>query len=152
MFFIGIHIFCYFGAHAKFQNPSTTSSGRKVTAGESDRRRAVICRRSTVISWWSEVICLKITKIGDQNFVNSNQCVLQCNAEKKKKMLKGSAQPMFCLQCSRAAHTLRSAQRVSKQKCVFIHLYIHLYIHLSVCAINIFILVPIPHNIKGVGI
>ena len=30
---------CYLGAHAKFQNPTITPSGRKVTGGEEEREK-----------------------------------------------------------------------------------------------------------------
>ena len=38
-FFNGILIFFEFGAHAKFQNPRTTPSGRKVTGAERKRKK-----------------------------------------------------------------------------------------------------------------
>ena len=35
--FSGMLFFCYLGAHARFQNPETTPSGRKVRASEEER-------------------------------------------------------------------------------------------------------------------
>ena len=52
-FGIGIRIFCYWGAHAQFRNPTITPSGRKVTGREEKKMTS-----------------FELTDVADKHFIN----------------------------------------------------------------------------------